>query len=398
MNGPAGHGHSPAPVRVSLGARSYDVRIGRGILADLPEALAECLGRPPRAACAVIDRNAETHARPVLRALADAGVALAEVTIDATEPDKSLETLRRILTEMGRARLERNDPVIAVGGGIVGDVAGLAASTYRRGVPVLQCPTTLLAMVDASVGGKTGVNLQVDGQLQKNMVGAFHQPALVLADTATLDTLPERHFRAGLAECIKHGLIDGAVRDGSHLDWIERTLLRILARDPEALAELIERSVRCKAAVVAGDEHERLDAGGRAMLNLGHTFAHAIETIETLTPTGRAEDAPLLHGEAVALGLIAAAEAGVALRRSPPGLPGRVGRVLGACALPTRIAALPDDGVLLARMGADKKSSGGRLRIVVPLDGHRAEVVDDPPSEAIARGWAGIRLGETTHG
>ncbi len=182
--------------------------VGEGLLADLGRLASEALGRAPRAAFVIADANVGAHADAAGASLRAGGCAVSRASVVATEKAKTLETLGRLLEAMGAARIERADPVIAVGGGITGDVAGFAAACYRRGVPVVQCPTTLLSMVDASVGGKTGVNLEV-GVLQKNMVGAFWQPALVLADTATLATLPDREFRSGLAECVKHGLLDG---------------------------------------------------------------------------------------------------------------------------------------------------------------------------------------------
>lgn len=380
-------------IGVELAERAYQVRIGSNLLAELPRALAraDTLGALPRAAFLVADANVNTHAAPAIKALTEAGCRVTTATITATEPHKSLDTLARLLAEMGRARLERTDPVIAIGGGITGDLAGFAAATYRRGVPVVQCPTTLLSMVDASVGGKTGVNLTVEGALQKNMAGAFHQPALVLADIDTLATLTDRQFRAGLAECIKHGLLDGCLGDATHLDWITTNLNAILARDPDSLLELIARSVAFKAAIVAGDERELATTGpNRALLNLGHTFAHAIETIPGLSPTADPADAPLLHGEAVALGLVAAAATSAHLGMVPTDLTDEVLAILTRCNLPTSIAGLPDGDRLLTLMGADKKTTGGRLRLVLPTPGCCAELVADPDLRAIQAGWASV--------
>ncbi|VAX41341.1 3-dehydroquinate synthase [hydrothermal vent metagenome] len=387
---------NPHSIRVELSDRAYQVRIGSHLLADLPRALAETFGSIPRAAFLIADANVNTHADPAIRALAQAGCRVSTTTITATEEHKSLETLARLLVEMGTARLERTDPVIAIGGGITGDLAGFAAATYRRGVPVIQCPTTLLSMVDASVGGKTGVNLKIEGSLQKNMAGAFHQPSLVLADIATLATLPDRHFRAGLAECIKHGLLDGCTGnactgDATHLDWLTDNLDAILARHTESLLELIARSVTFKAAIVAGDEHELATTGpSRALLNLGHTFAHAIETLPSLSPTSNPTDAPLLHGEAVALGLVAAFATSAHLGMIPAETVERVRAILIRCALPTSVAGLPDAAHLLARMGADKKTASGRLRLILPTPGCAAELIADPPRAAIQAGWLAV--------
>lgn len=384
-------------VRVELAERAYEVRIGPGLLGTLGASVAAALGGRPRAAFVVLDARVESHAQLGIHSLRNAGFRVTQASIAATEREKSIDTLARLLAEMGAARIERGEPVVAIGGGITGDVAGFAAATYRRGVPLVQCPTTLLSMVDASVGGKTGVNLEVAGTLQKNMVGAFHQPALVLADIDTLDTLPDREFRAGLAECLKHGLLDGrpdGAAGGTHLPWIEAHLDAILSRDRATLTELIARSVAFKAGVVAGDERE-LAEGGRTLLNLGHTFAHAIETLGRLSPTSRPADAPLLHGEAVALGLVAAATTSACLGRVGGELPQQVRTLLARCALPVAVAGLPDSPTLLGLMGADKKTTGGELRLVLPDPGCRASVVTAPDERAIVAGWDAVRADRT---
>ena len=372
------------------------VRIGAGLLDSLGPMVADALGRTPRAVVLIADENATAHAERAARSLREAGCEVHHARLHATEKNKGIETFARLLSQMGQARIDRSDLVVAVGGGITGDVGGFAAACYRRGVPVVQCPTTLLAMVDASVGGKTGVNLPVGGQLQKNMVGAFHQPALVVADTDSLSTLPDREFRAGLAECVKHGLIDGCAASGegepgTHLDWIETNLEAILARDGAVLTELIARSVAFKGAIVAADEKETAGSGGRALLNLGHTFAHAIETLGGLSPTGRPEDAPLLHGEAVSLGLVAAFATSHAVGRVDTAAVDRVRAVLSRCGLPTRVDGLPGADELLALMGADKKVTAGRLRLVLPEPGLRAVVESGVEESANAAGWDAIR-------
>ncbi|HZW10916.1 MAG TPA: 3-dehydroquinate synthase family protein [Phycisphaerales bacterium] len=385
-------------VRVELGERGYGVRIGRGLLDRLPDALREAVGALPRQAHLVVDANVRAHAARCAGALRRAGVAVSETEIVASEKAKTLDTLGSVLVGMAEARLERGGVVVAVGGGITGDVAGFGAACYRRGVALVQCPTTLLAMVDASVGGKTGVNLRAGGVLQKNMVGAFHQPVLVAADTTTLDTLPDREFRAGLAECVKHGVIGGCAGDREHFGWIRAGLDRVLARDAGALTELIERSVRFKAAVVAGDEREELggDEPGRpsrALLNLGHTFGHVIETLPgavgIVEGSGRS-DPPLLHGEAVALGMVAAAETGAELALCPPDLVEEIRTIVARCGLPTRCDGLPTAAELIKLMGTDKKIAAGRVRLVLPTPGQCARVVSDAPPEAVAVGWRAI--------
>jgi len=382
-------------IRVDLADRAYDVCIGTGLLASVPTMAAAAIGRPIRAACLVVDANTRPHANLVAGALKAAGVQLTEVEFCATEKAKSLETFGRILAAMGAARLERNDPVIAVGGGITGDLAGFAAASYRRGVPVIQCPTTLLSMVDASVGGKTGVNLDAGGSLQKNMVGAFHQPAIVVADIEAFSTLPDREFRAGLAECLKHGLLDNATdADGrTHMAWITDSLYRILARDAATLIELIARSVAFKAGVVRGDERETAESGGgRALLNLGHTFAHAIETLHHLSPTDNPDDAPLLHGEAVGLGLVACATTAARMGMANAALPEQVRASLTRCGLPTSVRGLPDGAHLLALMGADKKTTGGKLRLILPCEAHQAMAVEILDHAPVFAGWDAIRM------
>ncbi|MFG0259749.1 MAG: 3-dehydroquinate synthase family protein, partial [Phycisphaerales bacterium JB041] len=233
------------------------------------------------------------------------------------------------------------------------------------------------------------------GSLQKNMVGAFHQPSAVVADIATLSTLPDREFRAGLAECVKHGLLDSSTdADGrTHLAWITGSLDRILDRDPTVLVELIARSVAFKAAVVRGDERETaVSGGGRALLNLGHTFAHAIETLHHLTPSGDPGDAPLLHGEAVGLGLIACATTATRMGMASADLAGRIVGLLERCGLPTAVRDLPDGGHLLSLMGADKKTSGGKLRLVLPCETGCAEAVEILDQAPVLAGWDAIRL------
>lgn len=392
--------HHAAPehrtVRLSLGERAYEVRIGNGLLDDLGTLAAEALGRPLRRVFMVVDSNVETHAARATASLASVGGSSVSESITAAEARKSVETVHAILTRMAEARLERDDPVVALGGGIACDVAGFAAACYRRGVPIIQCPTTLLAMVDASVGGKTGVNLRAGGALQKNMAGAFHQPSLVLADIGTLATLPDREFRAGLAECVKHGLLSGCVGDVEHLDWIARSIDAVLARDAPALIELIARSVAFKAAIVTGDERETGDGAGgrpsRALLNLGHTFAHAIETLPGLRATGSGAEG-LLHGEAVALGLVAAARSSAAMGLAGPDLEEEVRSLLARCGLPAAVRGLVETQELLGRMGADKKAAAGRLRLILPLPGRTARIVVDPAAQAVAAGWDAIRDG-----
>ncbi|MCA9306692.1 MAG: 3-dehydroquinate synthase [Phycisphaerales bacterium] len=382
-------------VRVELGERSYDAVIGAGVLKFLGRRTRTLLADAKRAFIARDAGVPERFVEIARESLAGEGFEVSIGTVAADERKKSLEACERLLVSMANARLERSDVVIALGGGMTGDVAGFAAASFKRGVAVVQCPTTLLAMVDASVGGKTGVNLVTGTGLTKNLVGAFWQPVLVLADVETLTTLTPRVFRAGWGEMLKHGLIAGAFDETLWDDTIAAVTV-----EPSAgvgLAALIARNVRLKAAIVAGDERETAssDAGGRALLNLGHTYAHAMEPIGHLSATGDPKDAPMEHGEAVALGLIAAAAAGQAAGSGSLAYVGRVRGAVESIGLRSRIGGLPDDSVLMGAMRHDKKASGGRMRIVTPVDGARdgfgARVVDEPGDDVIRAGWAAIR-------
>jgi 3-dehydroquinate synthetase len=317
---------------------------------------------------------------------------IAEAMLTPTEAAKSADSLAHLWSTLADAALDRDDAVVALGGGIVTDVAGFAAATYRRGIPVIQCPTTLLSMVDASVGGKTGINLPSSRGILKNMAGSFHQPAAVVADVATLTTLPAREFRAGIAEVIKHALIEASITGSASLLPHLQSLGSISPSDSH-LPNLIEANVRIKATVVAQDERETAadEVGGRALLNLGHTFAHAIEPLPNLSPTGLAADAPLKHGEAVALGLIAAAATASHLGLIHPSYQQHITNLIASTGLPTAITTLPDADSLIARMALDKKVRSGTLRLILPTGPARAAVRSDVPREAIAAGWNAIR-------
>lgn len=402
-------------VRVSLADRSYNVQIGAGLLRSLGErvraaTLGNQTGETPVAptpikpgqtsgpqtnlsrAFVVIDDNLpDAFTRPALQSLADAGFDVTAERITALETTKTLDTFQRLLDSLARSRHERLDPVLAIGGGITGDIAGFVASAYRRGVPVIQCPTTLLAMVDASVGGKTGVNGRVGDSLLKNMIGAFWQPRLVIADIAALESLDDRQFRCGLAECLKHGLLSCDL-DTDLFDWTTDCLERFHCRDEQALIELVARNVALKARIVERDERERaVGPASRILLNLGHTFAHAIETIPHLSPDNDPACAPLLHGEAVALGLVACGACAVHLGRIDRAALDWLTKAIARAGLPVSVANLPADDEILASMGHDKKVAGGKLRFVLPAGPGRATVVDDVPVEAIKAGLDSIR-------
>ena len=338
------------------GERSYPILIGAGLL-DVGRHIADQLPAP-RAVIVTNDTVGPLYRSRLEEGLTAAGVELVtHVAIADGEAHKTLATLEQVYDRLLAAQADRQTAIIALGGGVVGDLAGFAAATYQRGVPFVQVPTTLLAQVDAAVGGKTAVN----HPRGKNMIGAFYQPRAVVIDTDTLATLPDRELRAGFAEVVKYGLIN----DPAFFEYLEGHVGQVLARDAEALAHCIEVSCRDKAAVVAADERE---AGSRALLNLGHTFAHAIET-----GTGYTE---WLHGEAVAAGLVMAAEASVRLGRLDPAERDRIRALLAAAGLP--VSGPPDLPAerYLELMAVDKKAAGGRVRYVL-LDGIGAAYLED---------------------
>jgi 3-dehydroquinate synthase len=340
---------APRTITVELGERSYPIVIGRGLLGgnfDLGEYLAggDCL----------IVSN-ETVAPLYLDALkADLlGKAIETLELPDGEAHKTLDTMSAVLDRLVSTGANRDTTVIALGGGVVGDITGFAAACYMRGVAFIQVPTTLLAQVDSSVGGKTGVN----HSLGKNLVGAFHQPRVVLIDTATLDTLPDRELSAGLAEVIKAA----AIADVGFFEWLEDNMVALIAREPAALAHAVQRSCEIKAEVVAEDERE---AGRRAVLNFGHTFGHAIEHCQ-----GYGE---WLHGEAVAAGMLMAAE----LSGIDAADVGRLRALLTAASLPVVPPAVGSQAMLDA-MGMDKKVLDKKLRFVVLEELGRAAVTSD---------------------
>lgn len=355
-------------VRVELDERSYFIHIGHGLLAELGQRLREVLP-DVTGLLLVADQGAAAWADAAERSLAAAGLTLHRVTVPAGEAAKTLAVAEEVWNACLDARLDRAAAVVAVGGGATGDLAGFVAATYQRGIAFIQVPTTLLAMVDASVGGKVAINLP----RAKNMVGAFHQPRLVLADTATLSTLPDREYRSGLAEVVKHGII----RDRGLFSILEEQAAAVLDREPAVLEEVVERNCRIKAAVVSADERE---GGLRAILNLGHTIGHGIEAVAGRVEKGEAGGGNggaagaggaregLLHGECVAIGLVAAARlsarSGVLAQ---PELPERVEALLQRFGLPVRLPAGMDLEAVEAAMAFDKKATGGRLRWVLPV-------------------------------
>jgi 3-dehydroquinate synthase len=330
-------------VNVALADRAYPIRIGTGLLAQAD--LLKPYLKTSRVALVSNEVVAPLHMAKLADALRNAGVTVTEIVLPDGEVHKDWNTLNLIFDGLLGARCERSTTVIALGGGVVGDMAGFAASCYQRGVPFIQVPTTLLAQVDSSVGGKTAIN----HPLGKNMIGAFYQPRLVLADTDTLQTLPDREIRAGLAEVIKYGLI----RDLPFLEWLEANLEALLARDPAALIYAVERCCINKAEVVAIDETEQ---GERALLNLGHTFGHAIETGLGF--------GVWLHGEAVAAGAVMAAELSARLGMLTASDVQRVRRIHERAGLPVSGPALGADRYI-ELMRHDKKVTDGRLRLIL---------------------------------
>lgn len=384
-------------VQVALPGRAYGVHIGRDALSRVPGEARALLGDKARRVLLVRDTGVpDSFESGLISGLRAEGFETWVCAITPCESIKNIETVEKLLVEAARFGMTRVDAVVALGGGVVGDIAGFVAASYQRGVPVIQCPSTLLSMVDASVGGKTGVNLCVDGGLYKNMVGAFHQPAMVVADTALLDSLDARQRRCGLAECVKHAMICGSVPGGHEglLGWMRERLDAIVRFDHDTIDLLVERHVLLKASVVVGDEHESPEArsGGRMLLNFGHTFGHAIETLERLSPTDDAADAPLHHGEAVALGMVCACAAGKAAGLCGPDVGETLGSMLATIGLPVGVSGLPSNDVVVERMGHDKKAAGGSLRVILPEGLGNCVIVADPEDRTLHAGVDAIRV------
>jgi 3-dehydroquinate synthase len=340
-----------ATVPVALGARSYEVLIGRGLIADAHGLIAERVGAA-KIGIVTDSAVAKLHLSSLEVALKAAGRHAGTYVVPAGEGSKSFPELARLCEALLGMGLERKDLVIALGGGVIGDLAGFAASIIRRGIRFVQMPTTLLAQVDSSVGGKTGINTPQG----KNLVGAFHQPSLVLADIDVLGTLPDRQFRAGYVEAAKFGMLG----DAGYFGWLERNSNAIFAKMPDVLGEAIRVAVAGKAGVVERDETE---TGERMLLNLGHTFGHALEAWAGFSDR-------LLHGEAVAIGICQAFRFSALQGLVAASDAARVEAHFRSVGLPTRIAdiagdARPDAETLLKIMGQDKKNSGGRLTLIL---------------------------------
>jgi 3-dehydroquinate synthase len=333
-------------VNVPLDERSYEIKIGRGLLSNLGR---ECARLKFGKRCAIIsDSNVGPRfGRATRQALAEADFEPLLLIVPAGEGAKSLKSVQTCYDQLAAHRLERKSFIIALGGGVVGDLAGFVAATYLRGIPFVQVPTTLLAQVDSSVGGKVGVNLNAG----KNLVGAFHQPQVVVCDLDTLATLPEREYRAGLAEVIKYGIIF----DAELFERLEHDMPKLLKRDPGALADVVARCCEIKAEVVGQDETE---SGWRAILNFGHTIGHALEAISHY--------GKYLHGEAISIGQVAAALLSAKLLGLPQPEVGRIVSLFQAAGLPTKVNLnLSQRRNLFSAMALDKKVSGGEVRFVL---------------------------------
>lgn len=352
-------------VRVALGARSYYIAIGPGIIEQAGQRLAQMV---PGARCAIVtDTNVAGHYLEQLTAnLAASGIAATPVTLPPGEKTKDYDHLRNVIEAVIAAKLERNDFVIALGGGVIGDLTGFAAAIVRRGMNFVQIPTSLLAQVDSSVGGKTAIN----SPQGKNLVGAFYQPRLVLADTNVLDTLSKREFRAGYAEVAKYGLIN----DAAFFDWLESNMDAVMSGG-QARVQAVATSCSAKAAIVARDEHE---SGERALLNLGHTFGHALEGI-----TGYDSNV-LVHGEGVAIGMVMAHAFSARMNLCSPDDTHRVASHLEKAGLPTNLSSIRNhiDSVesLMNFIAQDKKVSRGALNFILTRGIGEAFVAKDVPA------------------
>ncbi len=364
-----------ASLEVALGDRAYPIHIGGGLLDRAGDLLAPLLPAP-RAFVVTDSHVAMTpHLERLERALEAAGIGVRRIVVVPGESSKSFERLEWLVGQVLAAGVDRKSTLVALGGGVIGDLAGFAAAITLRGLPFVQVPTSLLAQVDSSVGGKTGINTSHG----KNLVGAFHQPLAVLIDVDTLGDLPERELRAGYAEIIKHG----AIADAAYFAWLERHAAAMLAGDRTLRIEAIRRSVEIKAAVVARDERET--SGLRALLNFGHTFGHAYEAL-----TGYSDR--LLHGEAVALGMVKAARLSTLLGHAPAEAARRLEAHLAELGIATSPRRIRNEGfavpALLEAMGRDKKAEAGRLRFVLWRgvgDAFIAADIDPAALEAVLR-------------
>ncbi len=355
-------------IPVALGERSYDVRVGTGLIEAAGREIAPLLARP-RVAVVTDENVAAAHLETLRAGLNDAGIDMVSLSLPAGEATKSWSKLERVVEWMLAERIERRDILVALGGGVIGDLGGFAAAILRRGIRFVQIPTSLLAQVDSSVGGKTGIN----SPHGKNLVGAFHQPSLVLADIGVLETLTPRDFLAGYGEVVKYGLLG----DAAFFEWLEENGPALASGDEAARTRAVCRSVEMKAEIVARDETEQ---GDRALLNLGHTFCHALEAA-----TGYSDR--LLHGEGVAIGCALAFELSSRLGLCSQEEPSRVRAHIKTMGMKTDLADIPGDlpgsDDLIQLMGQDKKVIDGKLRFILARSIGEAFVTDDVPADVL---------------
>ena len=364
---------SATSLSVSLGDRSYNIHITTDGINDLPALIADWLSdrlywhQSSPKGLIITDENVLEQAQKVQTALTSDQWTTTILSLPPGEQTKSLSQLACIYTQLTQMTADRKTMIFAIGGGVIGDLAGFAAATYARGLPFIQIPTTLLANVDSSVGGKTGINLP-EG---KNLVGAFHQPLGVFIETSFLETLPDREFRSGLAEVVKYGVI----MDESFFEYLEKNVDAINQRDPSVIRTMIQRSCQCKADVVEQDEFER--SGLRAILNYGHTFAHAYEA---LCGYGL-----LLHGEAVSIGMLDASRLAERLGRIDASVTKRQSDLLSALGLPIVLPSngRPSSQKMVDVMMLDKKTVGGKLRFILPTRLGHVELVRDVPTDLV---------------
>lgn len=436
--------NSPLTVHLNLGPRSYDVLIG-SVANDTGAHIRKVLPNSTSAVLVVDPALPPQHINTISNSLRSHNFTVhiihpfitttthqnhqpptpdlsessregpGQATWHSTEHNKTLDAVESILTQLAEKNLSRTDPVISLGGGILGDLAGFAAATYRRGVPWINIPTTLLSMVDASVGGKTGANLHTNHALLKNMVGAFHQPKLVLIDPAFLLTLSPRELAAGFAECIKHAKITNCVGNTNSgiaqssnaplapthplsFQSVQSALTAFKSLSAtntvafNTASSFIHANVSLKASIVEQDEFETSTAStNRMLLNLGHTFAHALESVSIEIRNPINPTSPINHGEAVALGLVAASATAAAMNLIPQSDIATLKSLLQQVPLPTSIQSLPPNPRMIDLMHADKKTIGTTLRVILPTSDSTAAVFSNPPTTALEAGWNAIR-------
>ena len=365
-----------AVVDLKLPHHQYQIHIQPGLLVQLG-ALTMAVAKHERGTIIADESVQSLHLPTAMKSMEQAGYQqVLTCTMNAGEHNKNLTTMQKLYDDLLNARMERKSPIVALGGGVIGDTVGFVAASYLRGVPFIQCPTTLLSMVDASVGGKVGVNVPQG----KNLIGAFYQPNAVVIDTDTLKTLPRRELICGLAECVKHGVI----RDADLFDWLDANADGILALDPDTMVELVARNVQIKATVVMEDEKE---SGVRAHLNFGHTFAHAIEATQKYTDEGSHH-----HGEAVALGMVAATRLAVDAGMCYSSVLDRLIALQDKLGLPTSADNLADNEGLLKTMRLDKKVKDGAIRLVLPVKMGQVVVDNTHSDDEIRNAWNSLRV------